>query len=102
MIGDNHYKFKEGILPLEQVVNAMDGLTMIDSVRRGIIDYYVNGKTIKQTKVNSGMLIPYLRQVNTNITNNSAYMRRFLCTDEFSPRNNKDINNYDKRNNQEQ
>ena len=47
MIGDNHYKFKKGTLSLEQVVNAMDGLTMIDSVRRGIIDYYVNGKTIK-------------------------------------------------------
>lgn len=86
MIGDNHYKFKKGTLSLEQVVNAMDGLTMIDSVRRGIIDYYVNGKTIKQTKVNSGMLIPYLRQVNVNITNSSMYMRRFLCTDEFSPR----------------
>ena len=86
MIGDNHYKFKKGTLSLEQVVNAMDGLKMIDSVRRGIIDYYVNGKTIKETKVNSGMLIPYLRQVNVNITNSSMYMRRFLCTDEFSPR----------------
>ncbi len=86
VIPDNHYKFKKGTLSLEQVANAMDGLNMIDSVRRGIIDYYVNGKTIKQTKVNSGMLIPYLRQVNTNVANSSMYMKRFLCTNEFSPR----------------
>lgn len=86
MIGDNHYKFKKGTLTLEQVVNAMDGLTMIDSVRRGVIDYYVNGKTIKQTKVNSGMLIPYLREVNVNIANSSMYMKRFLYTNDFSPR----------------
>ena len=86
MIADNHYKFKKGMLSLEQVVKAMDGLNMIDSVRRGVIDYFVNGKTIKQTNVNSGMLIPYLRQVNVNYTNSNMYLKRFLCTNDFSPR----------------
>lgn len=86
MIADNHYKFKKGTLSLEQVVKAMDGIKMIDSVRRGVIDYFVNGKTIKETKVNSGMLIPYLRQVNVNIANSNMYLKRFLCTNDFSPR----------------
>ena len=83
---DNHYKFKKGMISLERTVDAMDGLKMIESVRRGVIDYFVNGKTVKQTKVNSSLLIPYLRLVNANIIVNNLYVRRFLYTDEFSPR----------------
>lgn len=86
MIVDNHYKFRKGTLSLEQVVEAMDGIKMTDSIRRAVIDYFVNNKTIKQTNVNSGMLIPNLRQVNVNYTNSNMYLRRFLYTDEFSPR----------------
>lgn len=83
---ENHYKFRKGKISMERVVNAMDGMTMIESVRRGIIDYFVNGKTVKETKVNSSLLMPYLREVNTNITVDNLYVKRFLYTNEFSPR----------------
>lgn len=86
MIEDNHYKFRKGKISMERVVNAMDGMTMIESVRRGIIDYFVNGKTVKETKVNSSLLMPYLREVNSNITVDNLYVKRFLYTNEFSPR----------------
>ena len=86
MIEDNHYKFRKGKISMERVVNAMDGMTMIESVRRGIIDYFVNGKTVKETKVNSSLLMPYLREVNANITVDNLYVKRFLYTNEFSPR----------------
>ncbi len=94
MIAENHYKFQKGELTLEQVVRAMDGIDMIDSVRRGIIDYFVNGRTIKETKVNSGMLIPYLRQVNINYINSNMYLKRFLYTNDFSPRKRMDTDTY--------
>lgn len=83
---ENHYKFRKGKISMERVVNAMDGMTMIESVRRGIIDYFVNGKTVKETKVNSSLLMPYLREVNSNITVDNLYVKRFLYTNEFSPR----------------
>ena len=86
MMDENHYKFRKGKISMERVVNAMDGMTMIESVRRGIIDYFVNGKTVKETKVNSSLLMPYLREVNTNITVDNLYVKRFLYTNEFSPR----------------
>lgn len=85
MIGDNHYKFRKGVLTLEQAVKAMDGIQMTDSIRRAVIEYFVNGKTIKQTNVNSGKLIPHLRQVNINYTNSNMYLNRFLYTNDFSP-----------------
>ena len=90
---DNHYKFRKGRISLERVVNAMDGINMIDSVRRGIIEYFVEGKTVKETKVNSSLLMPYLREVNTNITIDNLYVRKFLYTDEFSPRGKQNVSN---------
>ena len=83
---ENHYKYRKGTLTLEQLTDAMDGVKMTDSIRRAVIDYYVNDKTIKETNVNSGMLITCLKQVNVNITNSNMYLKRFLYTNDFSPR----------------
>jgi len=81
-----HYKHRRGKIELEKVIEAMDGITMINSVRRGVIGYFVEGKTIRQTNVNSSLLMPYLNQVNSNIVHCSSYVKRFLYTNEFSPR----------------
>ena len=56
-----HYKHRRGKIELEKVIEAMDGITMINSV-------------------------PYLNQVNSNIVHCSSYVKRFLYTNEFSPR----------------
>lgn len=81
-----HYKYNRGKVSLEEVVDAMDGIKMYESIRKAVIGYFVGGKTVKQLNVNTSTLMPILRQVNGNIVYNSSYVRRFISTNEFSPR----------------
>jgi hypothetical protein len=86
MSNSQHYKYNRGKVSLEEVVDAMDGIKMFESIRKAVIGYFVNGKTVKDLNVNTSILMPVLREVNGNIIYNSSYMRRFLSTNEFSPR----------------
>ena len=81
-----HYKYKKGLVSFEEMAKAVDRLHAMNSVKRALFMYFVDGKSIKETKVNSSLLIPYLNQVNELIGDNlHNYRERFLYTHEFNP-----------------
>lgn len=83
---DKYHKYRKGKVSIEVVTHAMDDIQMTSKIRSAIIDYFVNGKMINDTGVKAHVLSPYLRLVNSNITTSSFYVKRFLYTDDFSPR----------------
>lgn len=81
-----HYKYKKGTITLQDMIKVVDRLHAMNSVKRALFMYFVDGKNIKETKVNSSLLIPYLHQVNELIGDNlHDYKQRFLYTNEFNP-----------------
>lgn len=81
-----HYKFRKGQMSFEEVYKVVHRLEAIDSVKRAIYDYFLHGKNIKETGVNSSLLIPYLHKANTMFGNGlHDYIDRFLYTNEFNP-----------------
>lgn len=82
-----HYKFLRGKMSFEEIVKAMEGMDVKDVVRKGVFDYYLHGKSINETGINSSTLTPVLHRVNANhLTGNSRIsMERFLYTNDFNP-----------------
>jgi len=85
-MNEKYHKYRKGKVGFEKVIHAMDGIQMNEAIRRAVIDYFVHGKMINDTGVKAHILTPYLVRVNSSINTNSLYVKRFLCTDEFSPR----------------
>lgn len=82
-----HHTEKKGKITLQEMIKVVERLHAMKSVKRALFMYFVDGKNIKDTKVNASLLIPYLHQVNELLGNNlHDYRERFLYTNEFNPR----------------
>jgi len=66
------------------ITNRLDA---IQSVKRGVYEYLVLGRTFRQIKVNSSVLIPALKKCfSIYISNGQMTLKdRFLYTNEFNP-----------------
>lgn len=82
-----HYKEQRGQLTFEQVKPIADKIVMMPSCRRAVFDYYVHGKAVKDLKVNSSLVIPYLQDVYIKFIAGSLddYRHRFLYSNDFNP-----------------
>lgn len=82
-----HYKLSKGLLSHEEIDRILSRMTVLPSIARGIREYFVDGKTIKQLKVNTSMLIPYMREAHQHYlsTNLDDHRHRFLYTNDFNP-----------------
>lgn len=83
---ERYHKYRKGQMELERVLMAMDGLEMNEDVRNAVIDYFVHGKMMGDMNVKPHILTPFLMKVNSNITVENSFLKRFLYTDDFSPR----------------
>ena len=83
-----HYKEQRGQLPLEQVKPIVDKMPIIPSCRRAVIDYYVNGISVKDLNINTSMIIPCLQEVYSKFIyrNLEDYRQRFLYSNDFNPK----------------
>ncbi len=82
-----HYKLSKGLLSHEEVDKILDRMVVMPSVAKGIRQYFVDGMTMKELKVNSSLLIPYMREayqhhVSTNLV---EHRNKFLYTHQFNP-----------------
>ena len=82
-----HYKFSRGLLSHKEVDRILGRMVVMPSVATGIRQYFADGLSIKELKVNTSLLIPYMREAYEHhiSTNLHEHRKRFLYTHDFNP-----------------
>ena len=81
------HKDLRGKLTEDQCAFINNRLDALPSLKRGVYDYLVLGRTFREINVNSGTLIPALKKAyEIHVTGGALTFReRFLYTNEFNP-----------------
>jgi ABC-type phosphate transport system permease subunit len=87
MYSNHHYKFYRGKMTRADVDFMVSVLAPTPSVTKGMYGYFVEGKTVKELRVNTSDLIPFLHQgMQTHREKRTVKHRHlFLCTNTFNP-----------------